>query len=90
MANRRIFGSVHKDNTLSYTAMRDRAGVSREAVRPTSILSGRRFRQANKLTHEQAATLDVLVRQPDGSAARPTLTFAIDSYSRMITGWRMS
>lgn len=70
---------------------RGRASLSRSAQLDREVpLTGRRFRRANRLTHAEAARLDVLVRQPDGSAIRPTLSVVMDAYTRTILGFNVS
>lgn len=91
MKTLRMSRSAENRNARKDMVARGRAGASRSALlAPDQILTGRRFRRANGLSHAEAAALEVLVRGPDGTAVRPTLDVTVDDLTRMITGWHVS
>lgn len=90
MKTLRMSRSAENRNARKDMAIRGRAGASRATLlAPDQVLSGRRFRRANKLTHEEAAALETLSRGPETALARQVHTVTIDQLSRMIMGWQL-
>ena len=91
MKTHRMSRSTETRNAHKEMAVRGRASLSRgELFAPDQVLTGRRFRRANKLTRTEAALLNVLVRRPDGTAIRPTVNVEIDDNTCMITSFHVS
>ena len=87
MKTHRMSRSVETRNGHRAMAARGRASLSRGALfdHPV-VLTGRRFRRANKLTHAGAAMVALLVRRPDGATILPTITVDAGDHSSMVTG----
>lgn len=91
MKTHRMSRNTENRNAHKEMAVRGRASLSRgELLAPDVVLTGRRFRRANKLTRVEAALLDLLVRRPDGTTILPTVSVDMDEHTRMITGIHMS
>jgi len=90
MKTHRISRNTEAPDGRKTIVARGRAGISRRALfAPDLVLTGRRFRRANRLTRTEAGLLDVFVRRPDGTAVRPTVTIDLDERTRMVTGWEV-
>ena len=91
MKTLRMSRSAENRNARKDMAIRGLAGSSRAALlAPDQVLTGRRFRRANKLTHAKAAALEALVRGANGTTVGTTLSVSIGHLTRMITGWHVS
>ena len=91
MKTLRMSHSTETRNGHKIMVARGRASVARGALLdPDLILTGRRFRRANKLTHAGVVMLNALVRRPDGTTILPTTQpitqVDIDDRTRTITG----
>ena len=83
--------STETRNARKEMIARGRASLSRSALLdPDLVLTGRRFRRANKLTHAEVGLLNMLVRRPDGTAILPTVNLEMDEHTRTITSFHMS
>lgn len=86
----RMSRSSERRNADNDMARRGRASNSRAALlEPDVVLTGRRFRRANRLTHAEAALFEAVLRRPAGDPADPRFTVTLDDHVHMVTAPRL-
>lgn len=91
MKTQRMSRSAENHNARKDMAIRGRASVSRaELLAPDLVLTGRRFRRANKLTSAEASALEIALRGAIGNAVGTTLSVSVGDLSRMMTARHVS